>query len=309
MRVTSFLVAGFLLGTTLPSAQAQDVGTLAPPPPAPVLIPSMADAMPAKQLFGAVRTPERGVPQSVGFYSKGCLAGGAALPLNGPGWQVMRVSRDRFWGHPKLIAFLQRLGATVPRVSQWPGILVGDMSQPRGGPMRTGHASHQIGLDADIWLTPMPRRELTREERETMSATMIVRPDRLDIDPKVWTPSHVAVIRAVAQDPEVERVLVNPAIKKALCRDARGDRSWLQKVRPNWGHDYHMHVRLGCAPGSPECKRQVAVVEGEGCGPELDWWFSDAVLHPKPPAVPPKPPRPMMVADLPTACRAVLFGQ
>ena len=52
---------------------------------------------------------------------------------------------------------MERLAAKVPKVSNWPGLLVGDMAQARGGPMLTGHASHQVGLDADIWLTPMPQ--------------------------------------------------------------------------------------------------------------------------------------------------------
>jgi len=98
--------------------------------------------------------------------------------------------------------------------------------------MITGHASHQVGLDADIWLTPMPERQLSRNEREEMSASNMVRSDRLDIDPAVWTPSHLLVIRAAAQEPRVERIFVNAAIKKALCREAKGDRSWLAKVRP-----------------------------------------------------------------------------
>lgn len=279
---------------------------------APGFAQSSIDTTPAKQLFGAAKGPVDMKPQSFGFYSKGCLAGAAMLPINGPTWQAMRLSRNRNWGHPELVGFLERFSAKVPKVSNWPGILVGDMSQPRGGPMLTGHASHQIGLDADIWLTPMPNREFTRQEREDISATMIVRKDRLDVDSNVWTPSLVAVIKAAASDPEVERVLVNAAIKKALCRDAGKERAWLQKVRPYWGHDYHMHVRIGCQPGSPECRSQDAVVPGEGCGKELDWWFSDAVLHPKPPPkppVPPKPKPPMMLKDMPEACRQVLLGR
>ncbi|MFK8250754.1 penicillin-insensitive murein endopeptidase [Ancylobacter terrae] len=267
---------------------------------------------PAKQLFGAAKAPAPLAARSIGFYSKGCLAGAVALPVNGPTWQVMRLSRNRNWAHPELLDFLERFAARVPQVSNWPGILVGDIAQPRGGPMLTGHASHQLGLDADIWLTPMPTRELTRQEREEISATMIVRPDRLDVDAKVWTPALVSVIKAAAQDPEVERVLVNAAIKKALCRDAGRERAWLQKVRPYWGHDYHMHIRIGCPAGSPECRAQDAVVAGEGCGKELDWWFSDAVLHPKPappPKEPVKPKPPMTLAELPPDCRTVLLAK
>ena len=171
------------------------------------------------------------------------------------------------------------------------GILVGDMSQPRGGPMFTGHASHQVGLDADIWLTPMPGRQLSRNEREEMSAVMMVRNDRLDIDPHAWTPTHLSVIRAAALEPTVQRIFVNAAIKKALCREAKGDRGWLHKVRPMYGHDYHFHVASD-APGAGECDSQPEPNEGDGCSAsDLAYWFSDAVLHPKPPAVPPKPSR------------------
>ena len=154
----------------------------------------------------------------------------------------------------------------------------------------------------------MPKREFTRDEREKISATMVVRKDRRDVDAAVWTPSHIAVIRAAAQDGEVERVLVNAAIKKALCRDAKGDRAWLQKVRPYWGHDYHMHVRLSCPDGVPDCRAQDPVTPGEGCGKELDWWFSEGNINPKPPATPPKPKPPMLMKELPEACRQVVLA-
>src|SRR5262249_49176033 len=158
-------------------------------------------------------------------------------------------------GHPELVQFLEQLGDKGASIG-WRGLLLGDMSQPRGGPMLAGHASHQVGLDADIWLTPMPDRELTREEREEMMATMLVPNDRKDVDPKVWRPAHLALIRAAAQEARLERLFVTPAIKKALCREAGSDRSWLHKVQPWLGHDWHFHVRLTCPPDSPDCEVQ-----------------------------------------------------
>src|SRR6184192_4857520 len=184
------------------SATAQDRGTLNPQPLPPLAKPD-DPATPAKELFGRKSAPAPLQARTIGFYSKGCLAGAVALRINGPTWQVMRLSRNRNWGHPKLIEFLERLSAQAPKTG-WHGLLVGDISQPRGGPMLTGHASHQVGLDADIWLTPMPNRELSRNEREEMSAVMTVRPDRLDIDPRVWTPGHLSVIRDAAQEPRVQ---------------------------------------------------------------------------------------------------------
>src|SRR5437667_8684945 len=256
------------------SATAQDKGTRNPQP-LPPLAKSDDPATPAKELFGRKAAPANLQARTIGFYSKGCLAGAVALPINGPTWQVMRLSRNRNWGHPNLIAFLERLAAQEPKTG-WHGLLVGDMSQPRGGPMLTGHASHQVGLDADIWLTQMPDRRLSREEREETSAVMMVRADRLDIDPSAWTPSHLAVIRAAAQEPSVQRIFVNAAIKKALCREANGDRYWLHKIRPMYGHDYHFHIRIKCPPGAGQCESQPDPGTDEGCKTgDPAFWFKD----------------------------------
>jgi len=307
----------FLVLTALPGAAAQ-VPMPVPRPavteatPAKAVPPEQAaakDKKPAKELFGRITSAAPMVARSIGFYSRGCLAGATALPVDGPTWQVMRLSRNRNWGHPDLIALLERLSAKAPQVANWPGILVGDLAQPRGGPMLTGHASHQLGLDADVWLTPMPSRTLSRGERETMSATMIVRPDRRDVDEKVWTPGHLQMIKAAAEEPTVERIFVNAAIKKALCREAGDDRKWLEKVRPYWGHDYHMHIRIRCPKDSPDCKPQDPTADGDGCGKELDYWFRDSILHPPPPKTPPKPKPPLTMADLPDACRQVLIAR
>src|SRR6202043_1811295 len=128
---------------------------------------------------------------SIGFYAKGCLAGAEALPINGETWQVMRLSRNRNWAHPDMVALLERLSAKVHEVAGWPGLLVGDMSQRYSGPMLTAHASHQVGLDADIWGAPMPNRQLSRNERQEMSATSPFRTDRVRIDPARDPSSHL----------------------------------------------------------------------------------------------------------------------
>ncbi|TIW14736.1 MAG: penicillin-insensitive murein endopeptidase, partial [Mesorhizobium sp.] len=195
----------------------------------------------AKNLFGAKKLPAVAAPQSIGFYSKGCFAGGVAIPLDGPKWEVMRPSRNRRWGHPTMIALIEKLSRDAA-ADGWPGLLVGDISQPRGGPMLTGHASHQIGLDADIWLTPMPDRKLSIEQRENMSATLLVDEKTHLVKDALWVPAHMRLLKRAASYAEVERILVNPGIKKKLCDTVKGDRAWLRKVRPFWGHDYHFHI-------------------------------------------------------------------
>jgi penicillin-insensitive murein endopeptidase len=296
--------AAVLFSATTASAQDKGSVDLKPLPP---LDNPKDPKIGAKQLFARKLLPAAMPPRAIGSYVKGCLAGAEQMPINGDTWQVMRLSRNRYWGHPDTIALLKRLAAKVHKDAGWPGILVGDIGQPRGGPALTGHASHQIGLDADIWLTPMPDHMLSREEREETSASMMVRDDRLDVDPKVFTAGHVLLLRDAAQEPAVQRIFVNAAIKKALCREAKGDRSWLAKIRPWYGHDYHFHIRMRCPPGSSECKGQADQGGGEGCGKdELGYWFKDSIIHPEPPKEPPKPRTGPTLAQLPAACKKVL---
>jgi penicillin-insensitive murein DD-endopeptidase len=259
----------------------------------------------AKVLFGSERLPASGAARSYGFYSKGCFSGGVAIATDGPTWQAMRLSRNRRWGHPTMINLIEKLSREAT-ADGWPGLLVGDISQPRGGPMLTGHASHQIGLDADIWFTPMPDRRLSAEERENVSAISMIRKGGLTVDERYWTRAHAALLRRAASYPEVERILVHPGIKKKLCDTVRGNRSWLRKVRPFWGHDYHFHIRIGCQAGSVGCKAQDPVAGGTGCGESLAWWFTEEPWRPAKGPEKPKARDIMTLASLPKQCRAVL---
>lgn len=267
---------------------------------------------PAKELFGRTPLPAISDPVVHGFYSKGCIAGAVAMPTDGPTWQAMRLERNRRWGHPKLIALVQKLSRDAV-ADGWPGLLVGDISQPRGGPMLTGHASHQVGLDADIWLTKMPNRRLTRQERRDTSAITVLKDGgkSLNVDPKVWTPAHAKLIARAASFSDVERLFVHPGIKRAMC-DAYGgnaaNASWLGKVRPYYGHHYHFHIRMKCPAGSPNCRKQNPVPAGSGCDKSLDWWFTSEPWTPKKPKPGAKPVKKRVVTlkDLPNSCSGVL---
>ncbi|HEX2147893.1 MAG TPA: penicillin-insensitive murein endopeptidase [Pseudorhizobium sp.] len=268
-----------------------------------------ADTRPAKELFGGAKLPAQGAPAPTGSYAKGCIVGAAALPADGPTWQAMRLSRNRRWGHPELVALLERFSRDAAALGWGSGILVGDISQPRGGPMLFGHASHQIGLDADIWFTPKPAQPLSPQQREEMPFTsMLDKSKFLTVDPRRWTATHARVVMQAASYPQVERIFVNPAIKKKLCETWRGDRTHLGKVRPIYGHDEHFHIRIGCPPGASNCKPQAAVGAGDGCDKSLAWWFTDEpwAKPKKDPKAKPAKPRQMMLSDLPQACTAVL---
>ncbi|MFN0192198.1 MAG: penicillin-insensitive murein endopeptidase [Aestuariivirga sp.] len=271
------------------------------------------EKMPAKKLFGKQQVPANLSSRAIGTYARGCLAGGQALAINGPAWQVMRLSRNRNWGHPQLVQLVERLAVEARANDGWNGLLVGDLAQPRGGPMLTGHASHQIGLDADVWLTPMPDRMLTAKERENLSARLVVK-DRQNMDYSFWTEAHARLIRRAAKYPEVARIFVHPPIKAELCRWTTGDKSWLAKVRPYYGHNYHFHIRINCPAGSKTCKNQAPArpKDGTGCGEELAYWMGDTPWKPKkrdPNAKPPKPAPALTLSGLPAECRAVVTAQ
>lgn len=263
----------------------------------------------AKQLFGRVTTGSAQPPAPYGSYAKGCVAGAVQLPETGPTWQAMRLSRNRNWAHPEMIAYVKRLSAFAASQPGWKGLYIGDMSQPRGGPMLTGHRSHQIGLDADIWMLPPTRLNLSRAERENLSSISMQKGNGIAVNDR-WTPQHMAVLKAAASDPAVARIFVFAGGKVQMCKDATGDRAWLRKIRPWYGHHYHFHVRLACPKGASGCVDQAPPPPGDGCA-EAEQWVRNIVSPPPPDpdAPPPKPSREPILADLPPQCASVLSSQ
>ena len=263
---------------------------------------------PGTLTWGTVAAPLAGHAQVFGGYARGCIAGAVALPLDGPGYQVLRPSHNRYYGHPGLIAFIRSYGQRIAALGL--RALIGDMGQPRGGPMSFGHGSHQNGLDVDIWFRVSDGAGLSQAELERPKPQFMVRADMLDIDPARWQRNQLDLLRTAASFPEVERIFVNPAIKRALCKSVDGNRAWLTKIRPWWGHQEHFHVRLRCPPDSPGCEKQAPIEAGDGCGHSLDWWFKPQVLT-RQLALPtsPVPARdPLALDRLPQECRQVLVG-
>ena len=256
----------------------------------------------AGNAWSAVRYPLTGPPQVIGSYAAGCIAGAAALPLVGEGYQVMRVSRNRYYGHPQLVRFVERLGQQA--ATQGSRLLIGDLGQPRGGPTPTGHRSHQSGLDVDVWFLQQPRdRVLSRAETEQIDMPSMVRMTEGTLNPW-WSPRYRDALKQAALSPEVERIFVNAIIKQALCY-SETDRRWLNKVRPWWGHDAHFHVRLACPPDSAQCRPQKPFPPGDGCGSDVANWVRDIVQA----ARSPKPYRksePPSADRLPAACNWIL---
>lgn len=290
------------------------------------LLVTLALAAPAKaedlanQLFGAMDAPSAQAAMPVGSYAKGCAAGSVELPESGPTWQAMRLSRGRNFGQPEMIQFLMDLSVTARDIGFGKGLYIGDMSQPRGGPMTSGHASHQIGLDADIWMLPPASLSLSAGDRENLSSIPVRSADQKSVTEN-WTATHHRLLKEAALDPRVDRIFVAAAVKIEMCRTAKKkDKKWLQKIRPIAGHDTHFHVRLKCPKGAGLCVAQSPTVaelsnNGDGCDETLTWWVTDYLDPPKSTGKKPKdeeaPPkkkgaRDFTMADLPKQCAAVL---
>ena len=277
-----------------------------------VAAPALAEPV-AKKLFSAKKTSAALSARSIGSYARGCLAGGQQLPESGPAWEAMKLQRGRNWGHPVLVKFLQRFATDLQEKDGWPGLLIGDMAQPRGGPMNGGHKSHQSGLDADIWYKPKPARPLSRKERADSWSIKLAEVYGSKVIKKNWKPEYVTLLKRVVSYPETARIFVHPSVKRALCDAAGSDRAWLRKVRPWWLHNYHFHLRLSCPPGVAGCVNQKPPPVGDGCGAQLKDWMKKIAAAEKwskrkkkdPPKKAPKR-KELRMADLPKACRAVL---
>jgi penicillin-insensitive murein DD-endopeptidase len=252
--------------------------------------------------WSKVAGPSTGRAEAIGSTARGCLTGAVQLPFDGPGFEVIHLGRKRYFGHPDTVAFVERLGKRGQAASL-PPFMVGDMAQPRGGPLPFGHASHQTGIDVDIWFDLEAKPALALAAREDVALPSMLLPTWRAINPKRFGRAQITLLRLAASDPRVDRIFVNPVIKAALCRGmAGGDRAWLQRLRPWWGHDDHFHVRLSCPAGSPDCEPQAAIPPGDGCDSILASW----VRHQQapPPQPPPAAPRPL--PTLPAACHALL---
>jgi penicillin-insensitive murein endopeptidase len=271
--------------------------------------------------------------ESIGSYTAGCLSGAVSLPPNGTGYQLMRPTRGRSYGHPDLIRFIESIAQTT-NLQHWGVLLIGDLGQARGGPTPSGHRSHQTGLDVDIWYLlstardggsvatgtarmqeveqrreRLPRelvrpqqaatRSLAFNERETWSSPSVLAAQSDAINDSQWSSAHEKILETAARRPEVDRIFVNPSVKRLLCT-RKSAHDWLRKIRPWWKHDDHFHVRLKCPLNNKNCTGQEPLPESDGCDASLAWWFTAEAKTPVPATKKPEP------QTLPTLCNVVL---
>lgn len=210
--------------------------------------------------------PTSNSPRVYGSYSAGCLDGAQALEAKGDGYELVRMERARFYGHPTLIEFIKDYARQIKALGKT--LYISDAAQPRGGPTAYGseHASHQTGLDVDIWFDSKNDQPIS-----------LLNKDKSAIDKANWQAFNINILKLATSYNSVERIFVNPLIKQQMCQQYKGQ-SWMAKIRPWWGHYNHFHVRLKCPEGSPDCKAQNEVAATDGCDSSLAWWFSQDAI-------------------------------
>lgn len=211
-----------------PAEPPPTAGTPAPAPTPPqVAVPPLPQPAPEPASPTYPDTPSA----AVGRPNGGRLVRGVLLPAAGPDhatWHPIRKAPPnaawRRHGTDRLVRMV--LGVARAHRAAHPGaprLLVGDLSRPRGGDFGAavsgglGHASHQNGLDVDVYYP---------------------RSDRLERRP--YAPSQID--RALAQD------LVDRFVAAGAQYVFVGPRTGLtgpaQIVQPLVHHDDHLHVRL-----------------------------------------------------------------
>ena len=269
----------------------------------------------ASKIFSKLSQPTQTEASAIGSYAKGCLHGAKQLPFNGPNWQVLHPSRNRNWGHPETIELVKRVSQAANNVG-WTGLFIGDISQARGGPMPYGHKSHQMGLDVDIWLTKPKKLGLTRTELKSIKPISIRSKNHKETNAN-WTKDHMEILKFVALDKAVDRIFITAPAKIWMCEREKGNREWLQKIRPLGGHHQHFHIRLHCPQASTDCISQTPSIprisqSKDGCDHTLKWWVTTALEPAKKPINPVKKKKrkksvlDFTMKDLPKQCLSVI---
>lgn len=248
-----------------------------------------------------VKYPTAGASEIYGSYANGCFAGGIDIATQATGYEQVRPSRNRHYGMPTMAQFVNHLNLWADQRGKV--LILGDISQPRGGPANFGHASHQTGLDIDIWFEER-EDHLPHSLRESLQTPSVVNPTTGKIN-QHWHPFYREILFMASQYPETERIFVNPIIKAHLCATEK-DQRWLNKLRPWYGHDSHFHIRLKCPTDAAGCIAQAPIPQGSGCDASLTQWVKDQIQWTTTPPKPKVTSTPKAPKVLPIECKAIL---
>jgi murein endopeptidase len=167
--------------------------------------------------------------RALGTPGAGGLVKGVQLPVESSRfftWDpVLRRTPNRAWrrwGTDELVRVVVRVARAFAKAyPEAPRLGIGDLSLPAGGYFGPKHATHQNGLDVDVYYPRLDRRE--RPPRSAAQVDLRLAQDLVD--------------RFLAAGATVIYVGPNTPL--------RGPPSIVQ---PLWNHDNHLHVRIAPRP-------------------------------------------------------------
>lgn len=207
--------------------------------------------------------------EPVGYYSNGSIRNGVELPDSGPGYMKLFLHRNRAWGTQEMIDMLiTSAGLMNKKFPNKDRLQVGDISKKGGGDVTDLHSSHQNGLDVDLTYYRVNEVEQRVSQIDGFAENMVIngRLSRNFDSARNWE-----FIKQLHESGEVQRIFVDPVIKKELCRQARMKKELLRfddilrSIRPYANHADHMHVRLKCPRDARNCQSQEDPPAGTGC--------------------------------------------
>ena len=264
MKPRPILILLLLLSHLLSAgpASAQDKGSVNPKPLPPLANPN-DPKLGAKELFARKVLPAAMPTRVIGFYAKGCIAGAEQMPINGDTWQVMRLSRNRYWGHPDMIALVKRLAAKAHKDAGWPGILVGDIGAAARRP------------DADRPRQPPDRARCRHLADADAGSPIVARGARGDVGGHDGARGparrrseglHAGSCCSCSATPRRSRPCSGyssmPRSRRRCAARPRATAAGFPRSGRWWGHDYHFHIRMRCPPGSRRMRRPAIAVGG-----------------------------------------------
>ena len=206
--------------------------------------------------------------QVIGFYSKGKLKNATPLSMDGPGYIHLFQKRGRHFGSEGLIQIVER---SAEQFFEWDPsserLQIGDVAAQFGGHIGR-HASHQNGLDVDLVYFRTNRHEQSLDHIDGFEETFVTKGG--GVTSNFDTQRNWQFLQILMATGRVERIFVDPAIKREFCASIKAPRNTdeieaLRRLRPYPDHADHWHIRLTCPPTSPKCVVQAAVPAGDGC--------------------------------------------
>jgi len=183
------------------------------------------------------------------------------------GFEIIYPGRKNYYSTDDMKNVVIAMGQFNQKYMNGYAVSIGDLSSQKGGQLGR-HASHQMGLDADIAYY-FDDRSI---QKGLVDAVGAKKPIRSFMAEEQW-----ALFKAMVAQGNVDRIFIHAVLKKELCNIATrtgelksGEHDSLafnvmRVLRPEPNHDDHFHLRLKCSTAQPRCRQMAPPAKASGC--------------------------------------------